>query len=58
MASSTIRWWRRLRIRLRMTMADETARRRTRVAVSAVYDVDELYKGYVGDEVDISRDEN
>lgn len=38
MASSTKRWWRRRRIKLRITMADDTARRRTRVATSAVYD--------------------
>lgn len=41
-----------------MTMADETARRRTRVAISAVYDVDTLFEGNVGNDVDISRDEN
>jgi hypothetical protein len=39
-ASSTIRWWRRRSMRLRITMADETARRRTSVAISAVYDIE------------------
>lgn len=38
MASSTMRRWRRRRTRLRITIADDTASRRTRVAASDVYD--------------------
>lgn len=39
-------------------MADETARRRTRVAISAVYDIDMPDNEPVGDVEDILSNEN